>query len=48
MKNNKTKSINSKTNIYKNEDLKELIKLIAVAAARADFAAEKGGANDNK
>ena len=41
------KSINDKANNYKHDDLRELIKLIAVAAARADFAADKGGANDN-
>lgn len=48
MKINKSKNINIQINTFKNDDLKELIKLIAVAAARADFAAEKGGANDNK
>ncbi|WP_179188336.1 hypothetical protein [Kiloniella majae] len=47
MKVNKSNNINNQINTFKNDDLKELIKLIAVAAARADFAAEKGGANDS-
>ncbi|WP_157846038.1 hypothetical protein [Kiloniella litopenaei] len=42
-----SKSIKRKADSSYKEDLRQLIKLIAVAAARADFAAEKGGANDN-